>query len=174
MLFDNVLFWLVPIVAVALWIPQNCQHEGMHALAARHWGAKITEFVFWPSKKAGYFTWAFVRWTGGSYDDTARGLISIAPQFANTVILCLILGMRWRFPDMPPVAASILAAWFLTNFVDGAYNLSTYYRKVPESPRSDGWSFQSRLQLSPATCRLATVAWHLWFGFHLFLPTALF
>lgn len=172
MLFDHTILWLLPLVAVALWLPQNAQHEGMHALAAKHWGATITEMHLFPSRKLGSFAWAYVRWEGGDYDKTARGLISIAPQFANTVILSLILGLRWRFPDMHPVANTILAGWFTVNFVDGAVNLATFYRPTPK-PSTDGWSFADHLKLSPTVCRVTTVAWHLWFGFHAFIPSTL-
>jgi len=157
MLFDATLWWVILITGVALWIPQNAQHEGAHLLAAKHWGAETVKFWPFPGKMPnGRFAWAHYVYRGGKFDQTAMGLVSIAPQFTNTVIMSLLLGLRWRFPEMPTVAASILAGWYLTNFVDGAYNLSTFYRKVPEEARTDGWRFCKRLQWNPSTCRLAS------------------
>lgn len=65
---------------------------------------------------------------------------------------------------------SILVGVFIINFVDGAYNLGTYYRPEPEDKRTDGWKFQRDWDFSSLTCRLGAVAWHLWFGAHLLLP----
>jgi len=184
MILDGI-WWVVLITALVLWFVQNIQHEGMHAISAKHWGATDIKFMPWPVNEEDKFSlafwkkghsWARLRWDDGDYDRTARGLISIAPQFTNTLILSFIIGVRWRFPDMPDVAASILAGWFVTNIVDGGYNLGTFIRKDPrkvegKSPRTDGWKFADRLNLSAATCRVGMVAWYLWFGFHLLVPT---
>jgi len=171
MIFDSI-WWVVAITALVLWFPQTVQHEGMHAIAARHWGATITTFKPYRHKGTdGKWRWGAMSWEGGDYDDTARGLISIAPQFANTVILCFIIGVRWRFPDMPQVLASILAGWYITNAVDCGYSIGVFFRKQPTKPSSDGWKFAQKLKLSPATCRLAMATWYLWFGFHLFVPS---
>lgn len=179
MILDGI-WWVVLITALALWFVQNIQHEGMHALAARHWGAKITKFRPWPVNEEDKFSllvwkkghsWARLRWEDGEYDTTGRGLIDIAPQFAATVTLCFIIGVRWRFPDMPPVVASILAGWYVTNAVDCGYCIGGLFRKRPENPCSDAWKFVTRMGFSDAAARTAMIAWYLWFGFHLFIPT---
>ena len=75
---------------------------------------------------------------------------------------------------MHEALASILAGWATLNFVDGAWNLGTFYKPEPENKRTDGWSFQKDMGIDTLTCRLAAVFWHVWFGFHLLIPSKSF
>jgi hypothetical protein len=162
---------LTLLVALALWLPQNAAHEGAHILAARQWGAKLVEFVPWPSKKLGYFTWAHVRWRweNGHPGSIGDALTAIAPQFTNTVVLILCAGLYLVLPESP-WGRSILTGWAITNFVDGAYNLSTVWRKRPESARTDGWRFVLAMGVKTSTARVGVLTWWILFGGALFAP----
>ena len=177
-MFTGTLLWLVALAAALLWIPQNATHEGAPALVARFYGATITKILLYPNDEDGKFSftpwaaghaWARVWWKGGEYTETQRGYVSLAPVATNTTIVTLIILAKYMIPDMPVVMASILAAWALTNFADGAFNLGTFYRKEPKET-TDGWGFQKKLGLSPLVCRVGTVMWHLGFGSLLLLP----
>jgi len=178
MIFTGTILWLVALVAALLWIPQNATHEGAHALVAKFYGGSITKILFYPNDKDGKFSftpwaaghaWARVWWEGGEYTAHQRGYVSLAPVATNTILVTLLIVARLVFPDMPPWLASILAAWALTNFADGAFNLGTFYRSEIKSS-TDGWGFQARLGLSPLVCRIGAVVWHLGFGSVLLLP----
>jgi len=188
-MLEGTLLWLVAAVVIALWIPQNAAHEGAHVVAHRHWGAKITKFIVYPTNAEDQFSLAFWRkgftWACMGYnqpkdrplDATARGVCSIAPQFTNTVVCSVLLALSWRFPDLPPALASVLVAWYLVNFVDGAYCLGTFYKWGVEfddqglaKDGSDGWKLQRYWNLPANLCRSGAVAWHVWFGFHLLIP----
>lgn len=166
----NTVWWIDLIAALALWLPQNAIHEGAHAVAARHWGGKIIEFWPFPSKKLGYFTFAHVRWqwAEGHPDETADGVVAIAPQALNTLLLMVIFIIEPRISN--PVASSILFGWALTNFVDGAYNLSTLYRKRPEVARTDGWRWAVAWKVGDGQGRALVALWQLGFALLLFAP----
>jgi len=179
MIFSGTLLWLVALAAVLLWIPQNAQHEGMHAFIAKRYGAEIVKMVLYPTDaddklsftfwKEGH-TWAYVQWTGGNFDDKARAVTSCIPQVTNTLVLFLLGGVRFLI-DPSPVVVSLLAGWALVNFIDGAWNLGTFYRPEPEEERksTDGWSFQKHSGLDKWLCRGLSACWHLGFGALLFL-----
>lgn len=186
-MLSGTILWLVAAVSVALWVVQNAAHEYAHVVAHRHWGAEITKFVVYPTNADDRFSLAFWKpgftWAHMNYrqreplSHTAQGVTSIAPQFANTVVCSVVLGAYWRFPDMPAGIASVLVAWYLVNFVDGAFNLGTYYKWWTEFDEeggaiasSDGWRFQKHWRIPVTYCRIGAVIWHLWFGFHLLIP----
>jgi hypothetical protein len=73
--------------------------------------------------------------------------------------------------DLPYGVDVAIAGLYITNFVDGAYNLGTFYKPEPDVKFTDGWSFQSHWDLNKWFCRACTVLWHLFFGFCLFIPT---
>lgn len=168
-MFAGTVLWVCVVTALLLWLPQNAQHEGAHALMVKRYGGTITRFTPYPSWKNGHFTWASVAWEGGEYTTKGRAAISIAPQATNTALLVL-LGAVWLSTDLPEVAASILAGWAFVNYVDGAWNLGTFYK--PEPPENqkytDGWSFQRNMGLNKWLCRGLAAAWHVGFGALLF------
>jgi hypothetical protein len=150
----------------------------MHALVAKHYGAEIVKMVLWPTDAddklsfkfwADGHTWAYVQWKGGEYDDSGRWKISIAPQTANTIVLTLLL-VLYAALDPSPIVTSLMAGWAVTQFVDGAVNLGTFYRPEPDNKRTDGWSFQDRSGLNKWVCRAGTATWHLTFGALLNIP----
>ena len=168
------LFWLLPILVLVWWIPQNAQHESAHAVAVMHWGGDILRFWPFPGRMSdGHWSWAHVeyRWTNGRPDITADGVVSIAPQFLNTVTLLVLLSIsRW---DIGLIPNTILCALYITNYIDGAYNLSTFYRKEPEVKRTDGWEFQHCWQIPVWLCRVGTVCWQAFFLVHLLVPVSI-
>lgn len=180
MILDGTLLWLVALVAVALWIPQNATHEYAHAFVARMYGATITKVVLYPNDEEGRFSWtpwaaghawARVWWSGGEYTESQRGLVSLAPVATNTVILIALIAARSTLDvafGTSEVVASLIAAWAVTNFADGAYNLATFYRIEPRES-TDGWGFQRRMELPVWACRVGAVAWHATFGVFLFV-----
>lgn len=170
MIWHDTILWLLPILVILWWIPQNVQHEAAHALAAKHWGAEITRFWPFPSWDHGQFqNFAHVRYSFfTSVDETARGCIAIAPQALNTLVLCLLFTVRGVF-DLTPVGNTIVAALAVTNFVDGAVNLATFYRLQPKA-ETDGWKFQRLWGFKAWKMRVATVLWHLWFGLFVLIP----
>jgi hypothetical protein len=157
------------LTALALWPLQNVQHEGAHALMAKHYGARITRFTPYPNWKSGRFTWASVAWEGGTYTSEGRAFISIAPQAANTWVL-FVLALLSTAPLTPYVTA-VLTGAVITQFVDGAWNLGTFYKwwiKEDYDKHTDGWKFQMHFYLHPTTCRVGAAVWHLLFGGLLF------
>jgi hypothetical protein len=169
-MFTGTVLWVVALTALLLWFPQNAQHEGAHALMAKRYGATITRFTPYPSWSTGYFTFASVAWKGGEYDARGRALISVAPQATNTAILLLLALVRFG-ANPSEVVVSILAGWALVNYVDGAWNLGTFYKPEPpeDRKRTDGWSFQRNMGLNKWLCRGLTAVWHVGFGALLFL-----
>jgi hypothetical protein len=181
MLFTDTIIWLVALTALVLWPVQNAQHEGMHAFMAKRYGAVITKMVLWPTDADDKFsvafwrkghTWAYVQWSGGDWSEHRRAAVSIAPQATNTLVLLVLLGVRVALEFTAPIewVFSILAGWALVNFIDGAVNLSTFYKSEPERKSTDGWSFQEHAGLNKWLCRVGAGVWHLGFGAAILLP----
>jgi hypothetical protein len=173
MLWDITPLWPVAVVALVLWFWQNVQHEGMHVLVLWHWGAEITGFKPYPTWNSSLGL-CFARMgyripAGVGFNSTMEGVGFIAPQAANTLILLMLLAVS-RF-DLPYGVEVALAGLYISNFVDGAYNLGTFYRPEPDVKLTDGWSFQRHWGMNKWTCRICTALWHLFFGFNLFTPT---
>jgi hypothetical protein len=70
------------------------RHEGSHAIAGMLQGAKITEFVFWPSMREQKFYWGYVCSVGET-----NWLFLAAPYIVDliTFIVFFVLCMRVRF-----------------------------------------------------------------------------
>jgi len=163
------------LAALLLWLPQNVQHEGMHALAAKRYGASITKLWPFPSRgEDGHFRFAYVLWEGGEYTDREYGWISAAPQIANVAVTVLLLPLL-HLVALPAALFTILGAWAVVNWFDGSVALATFYRRAPdeESPswwpgyaeHTDGWKWQRCLSVSPWVCRGLAVLWHGGVGF---------
>jgi hypothetical protein len=56
------------------------RHEGSHALVALLEGARVTEFVFWPSFTKYGFYWGYVRITGSTDWIFLAAHVAIDPQ----------------------------------------------------------------------------------------------
>jgi hypothetical protein len=175
MIFSGTILWLLPVFVLTLWLIQNVSHEGAHALTAIKYGAKIVDFWPFPSTKLGTFTFAHVSWQwgeAGAPSNKGRALISGAPLILNTVLVTVLLASRFLFPEMGAGLATFLSAWMLTNYVDGAVSLGTFYRPEPEFKGflTDGWSVKHQLGVPTLWCRVTAVLWHLAFGFLVLIP----
>ena len=62
------------------------RHEGSHALAAMAEGARVMEFVFWPSSFNGEFYWGYVIWHGST-----TWFTTAAPYFCDLITFFLAL-----------------------------------------------------------------------------------
>jgi hypothetical protein len=86
---------MLPYLLTALWIPfsvilHNLIHEGAHGLAAILNGGRILYVWPFPSRRLGYFTWAYVEYAPLS---TGGLLLLIAPVIAELVWLASALGL---------------------------------------------------------------------------------
>jgi hypothetical protein len=168
-IFSDATWWLVALSALALWLPQNLAHELAHGAVARFYGAKDIEIWPFPGTKLGYFTFAHVQWTWTEMPTrTGLGLVSAAPQMANTLVLLLVT-LLWQLVTMPTWVLSVLAGWAVVNFVDGAVNLSTFYRLQPKVT-TDGWKWADRFGISAWSARVIAASWQLGFGAILLYP----
>jgi uncharacterized membrane protein len=94
------------------------RHEGSHALAAMAEGAKVTEFVFWPSFHNGGLFWGYVRLEG-----SRTWFVTAAPYFCDLltffVALLIILVAK---PKHRWLWLNILIIGMLSPFINSAYN----------------------------------------------------
>jgi len=86
------MYWLLTLMwVIILWVPQNCQHEGAHALMARYLGVTVIKFWPLPGRNAsGKFVFAHVRYDTKMYVDlplTKKAFIAIAPVPVNLFML---------------------------------------------------------------------------------------
>ena len=92
--------------------------EGSHALAAMTEGAKVTEFVFWPSFRDGKILWGHV-----VYEGSTTWFTTAAPYFCDLpvffVALFVILEAR---PRCRWLWLNILIIGMLSSLVNSAYN----------------------------------------------------
>ena len=152
-------------LALLLWLPQNAVHEGMHAFAHRWAGDKVTELWPLPGWKSGSFAFAYMRYETikGRKTWQQEALCAAAPQLWNTLVLLLLLPVHALDPDDWMTKACTAVA--LVNFIDGAVNLSTFYR-WSSRPRTDGWRTAEALGAPVWTCRAIAATWQLGMGAH--------
>jgi len=133
---------IVLLASLILWLPQNCIHEGAHAIMARIFGWKTQKFWPFPGYTAsdGQFRFAYVLWAPGNptISTTKRALIYSAPVLVNTTLICslLFIVIITYICEASGIVAAILMGWAINNFVDGANNcrlLLTVGEKFPTS-----------------------------------------
>lgn len=94
------------------------RHEGSHTLAAMAEGAKVTEFVFWPSFDLGRFIWGYTGWQGPT-----TWFTTAAPYFCDLLIffvaLLIVLEVK---PRRRWLWFNILIIGMLSSLVNSAYN----------------------------------------------------
>jgi hypothetical protein len=158
---------LCALTAVLLWIPQNAAHEGAHCVVHKFAGDEIT--AFWPFPgwhRGGYFTFAHMGYRRTTpVAPVVDGFCAAAPQITNTLILLALLPLH--LVRTPGWLFAVLTAWALVNFVDGAFNLGTFYYATPRKG-TDGWRAAKSWGVNPWVCRGLTLVWHLGMGYHLF------
>jgi hypothetical protein len=158
-----------------LWLLQNIQHEGLHALMAAIFGAidiKLYPFPTWEEGKVLPKYWAHMLYnSNGVFKDWQYGILSCAPQLVNTLIM-LIIFIVLMTVSMPHLLSLFLLALFLTNFIDGAVNLgSLIYRD--ESNGNDAWSAIFWLNIKLQTARVIVLCWYIIFAALWFILTFL-
>ncbi len=145
------------LVLGGLWLWQNIQHEASHGLVVELLGGKVTKFVPWPSRLNGWFTMAHVEWDMNfDISETKAGFIYAAPQILNTLLL-IVFGI-WMFHTQ----LLIIPALYLMNLVDGAFNLSTFYRSKPN--QADGWQWAWAWNMPNSMVRCLAVVWQVGFA----------
>jgi len=146
-------FWQSVLIAVGtslvLWLPQNVQHEGAHALLAKIYGSVITEFHPYPGKLNGNSVFAYVRFSNPrKFTNPERAWISGAPWAANTIMLIFLAIANSQIHN--PIVSAILAGWMINNLADGINNcrlvlfadnekLSRSHADLPRVARYDGY-----------------------------------
>ena len=94
------------------------RHEGSHALAAMAEGAKVTEFVFWPSFFNERLYWGHVTWHGSTTWFTMA-----APYFCDliTFFVALLIILEAK-PERRCLWINILIIGVVSPFFNSAYN----------------------------------------------------
>lgn len=171
---ESIIWWGLVVSALAMWLPQNVQHEGMHAALAKYFGADDVKIWPFPGKQLGHFTWAHARWRWTKPVTVEQeAYTAIAPLLANTFVIFLVMTILSAV-ETSSVVFTVMTAWAVVNFIDGGYSLLTFYKKVPEKPRSDGWVFTMKHPgTTPFISRFLAVSWHIAFAVQLFSPSVL-
>ena len=116
-------FVLVTLVtALVLWIPQNYQHEGLHALFAKLYGGYNIKVRGFPHKGSdGKWNFASCSWNNTrKMSDRERSNICLAP-WAGNFVLVILLSLGNHFGPHH-FGSAVLLGWTINNLVDGANN----------------------------------------------------
>ncbi len=164
--------WLLILFIVLLWFPQNIHHEGMHALAAKFYGAKEVKLYPFPEWSDSWFPDYFAYMTyrfeyGDEPTDRSRALISGAPQIANTLWLMILLPIL-AYVSMPLWLYTFVSAFIVVQFIDAAVNLSSIFRKIPRA-NQDTWNLVKYAKINPWVMRVIVLVWYILFGFFIFM-----
>lgn len=160
------MIYLALVLIPVIWLWQNVQHEGCHALMAKYFGATIEKFYPFPVWDDDILprVWAYMQYSmpkdAAPLTNTQRALIYIAPQIANTVLLWIFV-LAFSFTGWVG-----LVPFMLTNYIDGAFNISTLYRskeRMNEDFLSDGWGFAKYTGWNVTSLRICAVIWHIGF-----------
>jgi len=96
----------------------SLRHEVSHALVAVLQGARLQEFVFWPSFTGSTFRWGYVSWSGyTSWVATAAPYLCDLATFALFFVIC----MRWPL-SRHWVWVNLVAIGLVSPLVNSAYN----------------------------------------------------
>jgi hypothetical protein len=131
----------------------SLRHEGSHALVAILEGARIQEFVFWPTWSGPTLRWGYVSWSGSTnWVATAAPYLCDLATFALGFVICARwpLSRRW-------VWVNLVAIGLLSPLVNSGYNYFNGLR--------DGGDVAQLLRELPAA------AVHSFFGVTLLLYT---
>ena len=96
----------------------SLRHEASHALVAVLQGAKIQQFVFWPSFTGSAFRWGYVNWSGStSWVATAAPYLCDLATFALVFVICARWSLRGHW-----VWVNLVAIGLVSPLVNSAYN----------------------------------------------------
>jgi hypothetical protein len=130
----------------------SIRHEGSHALAAMAEGAKITEFVFWPTfKEDGSVLWGYVKW----HEQTSWFPIA-APYFCDLITFFFAYFIVAKF-DIKRywLRINIIILGMISPLVNSVYN----YWGGLSGPNDVGYLFEN----------LNIIIIHFYFGFTILL-----
>jgi len=139
------------------------RHEASHALVAVLQGARIREFVFWPSSGGSGFSWGYVTWSGST-----NWLATVAPYLADLVTFALFFVVCTRVKlKRHWVWANLVIVGMVSPVVNSAYNYLNGLRG-----RGDVAFLLQELPNPVVHCYfvvtllayLAALAWTLWHG----------
>jgi len=117
------------VAALLLWLPQNCIHEGAHAVPARLSGLGIDKFWPLPSFKGlawtkENFRFAYVDYADGvSLTNSKWSICHIMPVMVNIGFCTVCLVVSMLSAPLPDWGAGILFGFAINNAVDGINNL---------------------------------------------------
>ena len=103
------------------------RHEGSHALVALLSGARIREFVFWPSiRPQRGFLWGYVLWEG-----RVSGLVMAAPYLCDLLTYALFFGVCMAVPVRRRwVWLNLVIVGLLSPLVNSLYNCAgSFWRR---------------------------------------------
>jgi len=96
----------------------SLRHEVSHAVVAVYQGARIQEFVFWPTRSGPTFRWGYVSWSGStSWVATAAPYLCDLATFALFFVICV----RWPL-SRHWVWVNLVAIGLVSPLVNSAYN----------------------------------------------------
>jgi len=94
------------------------RHEASHALVAVFQGARLQEFVFWPTRSGPTFRWGYVSWSGStSWVVTAAPYLCDLATFALFFVICARWPLRRHW-----VWVNLVAIGLVSPLVNSAYN----------------------------------------------------
>lgn len=100
------------------------RHEASHAFVAVLQGARIREFVFWPTSTGSNFSWGYVSWSGSTdWVATAAPYLCDVATFAALFVVCTRLRFRRHW-----VWVNLVAVGLVSPLVNSAYNYVTGLR----------------------------------------------
>lgn len=123
-----VFLWMLLFIPL-LWIPQNCIHEGAHAVTARLSGMGIDKFWPLPSFmglewRKENFRFAYVMYEGGqSLSNSKWSICHIMPVYVNIAVCVLCVAVSMMTAPLPDYGAGLLFAFCVNNMLDGVNNL---------------------------------------------------
>lgn len=155
------MIWLTLLFILLLWFPMNIQHEGMHGLTAKLFGATEVKLYPFPKFKDGklqYFAYMTYR-LEEPISSAKRGLIACAPQLTNTIIMTLT-GLALLLCNIPGWLFSLMLALFIVNFIDGAVNLSSLFKREGDN---DAWTALEKFKFKLHQGRAIVIMWYVIF-----------
>jgi len=94
------------------------RHEASHALVAVFQGARVQEFVFWPSFTGSAFRWGYVNWSGSTnWVTTAAPYLCDLVTFALFFVICARWPLRRHW-----VWVNLVATGLVSPLANSAYN----------------------------------------------------
>jgi len=100
------------------WILGTLRHEGSHALVGILCGARLKEFIYWPTHWHGQFYWGYVL-----FDGTPPVVATAAPYFVDVLLVLASawVCVRW-FAESRALWINVVALGLVAPTIDLTYN----------------------------------------------------